>query len=75
MAKLESLPVMIADTPLDSPTTGAYVVFVIQCFYPRDHWSAVVGAAVGAGLGVVLMVRKARHTRAEEAAAAAADED
>jgi phosphotransferase system glucose/maltose/N-acetylglucosamine-specific IIC component len=52
-----------------------YVVFVIQWFYPRDHFSVVVGATLGAALGVVLMARKARQVRAQEAAAAAADED
>jgi hypothetical protein len=37
--------------------------------------SAIVGAVVGAGIGVAAMVWKARQARAQEAAAAAADED
>jgi hypothetical protein len=52
-----------------------YVVFVIQLFYPRQHLSAGLGAVVGAGIGVAAMVWKARQARAQEAAAAAADED
>ena len=52
-----------------------YVVFVIEVFYPRQQLSAVVGGGIGAAIGFVAMIWKARQARAQEAVAAAADED
>jgi uncharacterized membrane protein YbaN (DUF454 family) len=54
-----------------------YIVFLIGCLRGQGDTvtGAVVGAAVGAGLGVLLIARRVRQTRAQEAAAAAADED
>jgi uncharacterized membrane protein YbaN (DUF454 family) len=57
-----------------------YVAFMIGCLHAYDHPSdsvlgSIVGAAVGGGLGLLLVVRRTRQARAQEAAAATADED